>query len=87
MPAKLKMALAAVLVAASAGLALGSAATALADSVDGKPTDRADRHPPASLRGSPAILFENRGAQSRPHACATDDVTGRSGSCAAGDVF
>jgi hypothetical protein len=76
-----------IMLALAAALAVGTAATALADSVDGKPTDRADRHPRASLRGSPAILFEDRGAQSRSHACATDDGSGRAGSCSGGDVF
>jgi hypothetical protein len=54
-----KLALAALLVVTAAS---GSVSTALADSVDGKPTDRSERQPPASLRGSPSILFENRGA-------------------------
>jgi hypothetical protein len=75
-----------IMMAVAAVLAIGLAAPALADSVDGKPTDRADRYPPASLRGSPAILFEDRGAQSRPlDACTTDD--GRTGSCSGRDVF
>jgi hypothetical protein len=75
-----------IMMALAAALAVGIATTALADSVDGKPTDRADRHPPASLRGSPAILFEDRGAQAQSlNACATDD--GRTGSCSTGGVF
>jgi hypothetical protein len=75
-----------LMIALAAALAVGTAATALADSVDGKPTDRADPQSRASLRGSPAILFEDRGAQSRPlDACATDN--GRTGSCGGGEVF
>jgi len=75
-----------IMMALAAVLAIGLAAPALADSVDGKPTDRFDRHPPASLRGSPAILFEDRGAQSRLlDACAADD--GRVASCSGGGVF
>ena len=35
------------------------AASARADSVDGKPTHPDDRHVPASVRGSPSILFED----------------------------
>jgi hypothetical protein len=77
-----------IMMALATILAVGTAATALADSVDGKPTDGADRHPPASLRGSPAILFEDRGAQFRPlEACATDDAYGGAASCGGGGVF
>jgi hypothetical protein len=75
-----------IMMAFAAVLAIGLAAPALADSVDGKPTDRTERNPPASLRGSPAILFEDRGALARPlDACATDD--GRIGSCSGSGVF
>jgi hypothetical protein len=64
-----------IMMALIVALALGGAATARADSVDGKPMYRTDRHQPASERGSPAILFEGGGA-SRPwpfDSCATDD--------------
>jgi hypothetical protein len=48
------------LVAAIAVLAF--AAPARADSVDGKPMHPDDRYVPASVRGSPSILFEDVGA-------------------------
>jgi hypothetical protein len=64
-----------IMMALIAALAVGGAATARADSVDGKPMHRADRYLPASERGSPAILFEGGGA-TRPgpaDSCAPDD--------------
>lgn len=51
-----------IMLALIAALAVGGAATARADSVDGKPTHRTDRYLPAGERGSPAILFEGGGA-------------------------
>jgi hypothetical protein len=62
----------------AAALALG-AVPALADSVDGKPMLRADRQPPASVRGSPSILFEDHGFGLAPlDTCASDDGATRS---------
>jgi hypothetical protein len=81
MPAKVKVALAAVLVVASASVAL-------ADSVDGSPLHRSDPPPPASVRGSPAILFEDRAVGREPlESCMTDDGFGSRRSCGAGGVF
>jgi hypothetical protein len=70
-----KMTLAAVMAV------LVCAAPARADSVDGKPTYPTDRHVPASVRGSPSILFEDRGALGPLDACASDDGYGRTGAC------
>jgi hypothetical protein len=81
MLAKMKFALAAVLVVASASVAL-------ADSVDGSPLHLSDPHPPASVRGSSAILFEDRGAGLEPlESCMTDDDFGGRRSCGARGVF
>jgi hypothetical protein len=81
MLAKMKVALAAVLVVASASVAL-------ADGVDGSPLQRGDPHPPASVRGSPSILFEDRGAGLGPlESCMTDDGFGGRRSCGAGGVL
>ena len=81
MLAKMKVALAAVLVVASASVAL-------ADSVDGSPLHRGDPRPPAGVRGSPAILFEDRGAGLEPlDSCMTDDGFGGRRSSGAGGVF
>jgi hypothetical protein len=65
-----------------AALAVGLAAPALADSVDGKPTQRTDQHSQASLRGSPSILFEDCGAQAWP--LGADDGHVRSATCGDG---
>jgi len=71
MLAKMKVALAAVLVVASASVALAG-----------------DPRPPASVRGSPAILFEDRGAGLEPlESCMTDDGFGGRRSCGARGVF
>ena len=70
------------LVAAIAVLAF--AAPAQADSVDGKPTLGADRHVPASVRGSPSILFEDVGALGPLDSCMSGDGTG---SCGAAGRF
>jgi hypothetical protein len=79
-PLRMAMALAAIVTLC--------AAPALADSVDGKPTTRGDRHPRASVRGSPAILFEDRGVGLPPlDTCMTDDGYGRRRSCSAGGGF
>jgi hypothetical protein len=51
-----------IIIALAAVLAAGSVSTASADSVDGKPLYGTGRQPPASVRGSPSIIFENRGA-------------------------
>jgi len=48
-----------------------------ADSVDGKPTHPDDRHVPASVRGSPSILFEN--ARGPLDSCSDDASTGACG--------
>jgi hypothetical protein len=77
---KMKAALAAVLVVASASVAL-------ADSVDGSPLPRSDPNPPASVRGSPSILFEDRGVIGPLGSCMTDDAYGRTISCGAGGVL
>ena len=77
---KMKAALAAVLVVASASVAL-------ADGVDGSPLPRSDPNPPASVRGSPSILFEDRGVIGPLGGCMTDDVYNRTISCGAGRVF
>jgi hypothetical protein len=53
-----------------------------ADSVDGKPTHPDDPHVPASVRGSPAILFEN--ARGPLDSCRDDTSTG---ACGAGGRF
>jgi hypothetical protein len=69
-------------------LAVGGAATARADSVDGKPMHRADRHVPAGERGSPAILFEGGGAaRPGPDSCATDDDFDPTRPCTVGGAF
>ena len=60
------------------------AASAQADSVDGKPTLGADRHVPASVRGSPSILFEDVGALGPLDSCMSGDGTG---SCGAAGRF
>ena len=80
MLAKMKAALAAVLVVASVSVAL-------ADSVDGSPLDRRDPRPPASVRGSPAILFEDRGVIGPLGSCMNDDTYSPTISCRAGGVF
>jgi hypothetical protein len=59
------------------------AASAQADSVDGKPTHPADRRVPASVRGSAAILFED--ARGPLDSC-SDDGSGP-GSCGAEGRF
>ena len=61
--------------------------SAQADSVDGNPTHPADRHVPASVRGSPAILFEDVGALGPLDSCMSDDAYGRTGSCGAEGRF
>jgi hypothetical protein len=53
------------------------AAPARADSVDGNPTHPDDRHVPASVRGSPSILFES--ARGPLDACDSDDSAGSCG--------
>jgi hypothetical protein len=86
MLAKMKVAMALLLVAS---------APALADSIDGQPMPRTDRRPPASVRGSPSILFEDRGLILREDSgwagpldtCMTDDGYGRTRSCSAGGGF
>jgi len=60
------------------------ATPALADSIDGWPLPRIDRQPPASVRGSPSILFEDRGWVGPLDTCVTDDGYGRTRSCSAG---
>ena len=68
---------------AAAMAVLVCAASAQADSIDGKPTLGADRHVPASVRGSPSILFEDFGALGPLDSCMNDDGSGRAGSCGA----
>jgi len=70
------------LILAAAMAVLICAAPARADSVDGNPTHPADRNVPASVRGSPAILFEN--VLGPLDACNSDDG---SGSCGAQGKF
>jgi hypothetical protein len=60
-------------------------ASARADTVDGKPTHDADRHVPASVRGSPSILLEDIGALGPLDSCASGD--GRANSCVAQGRF
>jgi hypothetical protein len=60
------------------------AASAQADSVDGRPTHPADRNVPASVRGSAAILFED--ARGPLDSC-SDDGSGRAGACGAEGRF
>jgi hypothetical protein len=74
-------------VAALATAGLLSVAPAQADSVDGSPMHRTDRHPPASVRGSPSILFEDRGVIGPFSNCVTGDADGRMRSCSAEGVF
>jgi len=69
---------------AAAMAVLICAASAQADSVDGKPTLGADRHVPASVRGSPSILFEDVGALGPLDSCMSGDGTG---SCGAAGRF
>ena len=57
---------------AAAMAVLVCAASAQADSIDGKPTLGADRHVPASVRGSPSILFEDVGALGPVDTCMSD---------------
>jgi hypothetical protein len=57
------------------------AAPALADSVDGSPFPRTDRYPRASVRGSPSIIFEDRGGVGPLDTCMTDDGYGPTRSC------
>jgi hypothetical protein len=80
MLAKMKAALAAVLVVASASVAL-------ADSVDGSPLSRSGPNPPASVRGSPSVLFEDRGVIGSRGSCMTDDAYARTISCDPEGVF
>jgi hypothetical protein len=68
---------------AAAMAALVCAASAQADSIDGKPTPGADRHVPASVRGSPSILFEDVGALGPVDSCMSDG----GGSCGAQGRF
>ena len=55
------------------------AASAQADSVDGKPTLGSDRYVPASVRGSPSILFEDVGALGPLDSCISGDGSGACG--------
>jgi hypothetical protein len=80
MLAKMKVALAAVFVVASASVAL-------ADSVDGSPLSRSNPNPPASVRGSLSVLFEDRGVIGPLGSCMSDDPNGRAISCGAGAAF
>ena len=50
-----------IIIALAAILAAGAISTASADAIDGKPLDRGGQQSPASVRGSPSIIFENRG--------------------------
>jgi hypothetical protein len=63
------------------------AAPARADSVDGNPTHPDDRHVPASVRGSPSILFEEVGALGPVDSCASGGGYGRADSCGAEGRF
>jgi hypothetical protein len=63
------------------------AAPVLADSIDGRPMPRTDRQPPESVRGSPSIIFEDRGWVRPFDTCMTDDGYGRTRSCSAGGAF
>jgi hypothetical protein len=78
-----------IMMALITALAVAGAATARADSVDGKPMHRADRLQPASERGSPAILFEGGGATRLwpLDSCATDDDSDRTRPCTVGGAF
>ena len=62
-------------------------ASARADSVDGKPTHPDDRHVPASVRGSPSIIFEDVGALGPVDSCASGGGYGRTDSCGATGKF
>jgi hypothetical protein len=64
---------------AAAIAVLVCAASAQADSIDGKPTPGVDRHVPASVRGSPSILFEDVGALGPLDSCMSGDGTGSCG--------
>jgi hypothetical protein len=57
---------------AAAMAVLACISSAQADSIDGKPTLGADRHVPASVRGSPSILFEDIGALGPVDTCMSD---------------
>ena len=57
------------------------AASARADSVDGKPTNPDDRHVPASVRGSSSIIFEDVGALGPVDSCASGGGYGLADSC------
>ncbi|HEV3185931.1 MAG TPA: hypothetical protein VGZ49_13685 [Xanthobacteraceae bacterium] len=81
-----------IIIALAAVLAAGSVSTALADSVDGKPLDRGGRQSPASVRGSPSIIFENRGAVPLGTCASVDgygaeDGYGGTRLCGAGGAF
>jgi hypothetical protein len=66
---------------------LACAASARADSIDGKPTHPDNRHVPASVRGSPSILFEDVGALGPVDSCARGGGYGRADSCGAESRF
>jgi len=72
--------------AVSAALVL-CVAPARGDSVDGSPIRRIDRQPPASVRGSPAILFEDRGGRGPLDGCPLDGADTGPPSCSAGGGF
>ena len=63
------------------------ASPARADSVDGNPTHRADRHVPSSVRGSASILFEDLGAAGPLDSCTSEDGKARTDSCGAQGSF
>jgi hypothetical protein len=61
------------------------ATPAVADAIDGRPMPRTDRQPPESVRGSPSIIFEDRGWAGPLATCMADDGYGRS--CNAGGAL
>ncbi|HEV2957457.1 MAG TPA: hypothetical protein VGX95_15170 [Xanthobacteraceae bacterium] len=87
MATKINIALAAVLVLASASAALTLCAPAFADSVDGSPVSRTDRYLRASVRGSASILFEDRGVLGPLGPCMRDDGDADPRSCDAQGAF
>jgi hypothetical protein len=56
-------------------------APAFADSIDGNPIGPTDRQPRASVRGSPSILFEDRGVLGPLGTCKSDDGYADTRSC------
>jgi hypothetical protein len=66
---------------------LACVASARADGIDGKPTHPDDRHVPASVRGSPSIIFEDVGALGLVDSCVSGNGYGGADSCGAEGKF